>query len=65
MVQKMECGDMEGTQHGDTLEGTEQRDTVEGTEPQDMPEKPCWRKVANICGFLLVSLTVFCHICFG
>uniref|UniRef100_A0A8W4F6P5 Sodium/glucose cotransporter 2 n=2 Tax=Sus scrofa TaxID=9823 RepID=A0A8W4F6P5_PIG len=65
MVQKMECGDMEGTQHGDTLEGTEQRDTVEGTEPQDMPEKPCWRKVANICGFLLVSLTVFCHIYFG
>uniref|UniRef100_A0A4X1V0N2 Sodium/glucose cotransporter 1-like n=1 Tax=Sus scrofa TaxID=9823 RepID=A0A4X1V0N2_PIG len=65
MVQKMECGDMEGTQHGDTLEGTEQRDTVEGIEPQDMPEKPCWRKVANICGFLLVSLTVFCHIYFG
>ncbi|XP_047616947.1 sodium/glucose cotransporter 1-like isoform X4 [Phacochoerus africanus] len=65
MVQKIECGDMEGTQHSDTLEGTEQRDTVEGTEPQDMPEKPCWRKMANICGFLLVSLTVFCHIYFG
>uniref|UniRef100_A0A8C3WLT3 Sodium/glucose cotransporter 2 n=1 Tax=Catagonus wagneri TaxID=51154 RepID=A0A8C3WLT3_9CETA len=31
----------------------------------DMPEKPCWRKVASVCGFLLVLLTVFCHIYFS
>uniref|UniRef100_A0A8C6AUJ3 Sodium/glucose cotransporter 1 n=1 Tax=Monodon monoceros TaxID=40151 RepID=A0A8C6AUJ3_MONMO len=27
----------------------------------DMPEISHWRKVSNVCGFLLVSLTVLCH----
>lgn len=61
VMQKMECGDTEGTQHSATSERTEKRDMLEGTKLRDMPEISHWRKVPNVCGFLLVSLTVLCH----
>ncbi|XP_061025232.1 sodium/glucose cotransporter 1-like [Eubalaena glacialis] len=65
VLQKMECGDTEGTQHSATSEGTEKRDMLEGTKLRDMPEMSHWRKVPDVCGFLLVSLTVLCHFYFS
>lgn len=65
VMQKMECGDTEGTQHSATSEGTEKRDMLEGTKLRDMPEISHWRKGPNVCGFLLVSLTVLCHFYFS
>uniref|UniRef100_A0A671FFD6 Solute carrier family 5 member 1 n=1 Tax=Rhinolophus ferrumequinum TaxID=59479 RepID=A0A671FFD6_RHIFE len=44
------------------MEEMEPGATPEGTEHSDKAESPCWRNIANICGFLLILTTVLCHV---
>nr|KAF6465799.1 hypothetical protein HJG63_011210 [Rousettus aegyptiacus] len=50
------------TVSGPISEEAECSDVAEGTEHSDTSERPYWRKVANISGFLLIVITVVCHI---
>ncbi|ELK15625.1 Sodium/glucose cotransporter 1 [Pteropus alecto] len=52
----------EETEYGATAEEVERSDVAEGTERCDTSEWPYWRKVANTSGFLLILITVLCHI---
>ncbi|XP_039704275.1 sodium/glucose cotransporter 1-like [Pteropus medius] len=52
----------EETEYGATSEEVERSDVAEGTERCDTSEWPHWRKVANTSGFLLILITVLCHI---
>lgn len=52
----------EGTEHRDTPAGTEHHDTPKGTGHRDKLESPFWRKVTNVSGFVLLLITVLCHI---
>lgn len=52
----------EGTEYGATSEEVECSDIAEGTEHSDTSEWPYWRRVANTSGFLLILITVLCHI---
>lgn len=50
------------TVSGPISEEAECSDVAEGTEHSDTSERPYWRKVANTSGFLLIVITVMCHI---
>lgn len=41
------------------------KEKMEDTEWGDMSEKPCWRKVVNASGTMLITLVVLSHIYFA